>query len=126
MKPHRLYLISGRVEVRVRSIALITCWMTNEAVQEPKEGKQEMRRSRKVRKRNSWRVAVKVALKMDAGRIYSQTEGQALIIVSPDAVTPLIFYTFIHFLLLPLFLESTTRDCTSLEGLINESTQQRQ
>lgn len=63
---------------------------------------------------------------MDAGRIYSQTEGQALIIVSLDAVTPLIFYAFILFLLLPLFLKSTTRDCTSLEGLINESTQQRQ
>lgn len=110
----------------MRSIALITCWMTNEAVQEPKEGEQEMRPSRKVRKRKSWRIAGKAALKMDAGRIYSQTEGQDLIIVSPDAVTPLIFYAFIRFLLLALFLESTTRDCTSLEGLINESTQQRQ
>lgn len=34
---------------------------------------------------------------MDAGRIYSQTEGQAVIIVSPDAVTPhfLCVYTFL-------------------------------
>lgn len=37
---------------------------------------------------------------MDAGRIYSQTEGQALIIVSPDAVTP-------HFLRIYPFLVAT-------------------
>lgn len=125
MKPHRLYLISGRVEVRVRSIALITCWMTNEAIQEPKEGKQEMRRSRKVRKREL------------ADRSKGGAEDGCWQDILPDRGTgryyclsrccnTSFFYAFIHFLLLWLFLESTTRDCTSLEGLINESTQQRQ
>lgn len=47
MKQHRLYLISGGAEVRVRSIALITCRMTNEAGPGVKGGRGEKVRERK-------------------------------------------------------------------------------
>lgn len=43
MKQHRLYLISSSVEVRVRSIALITCRMTNEAAPGVKGGEEKVR-----------------------------------------------------------------------------------
>lgn len=48
MKQHRLYLISGGVEVRVRSIALITCRMTNEATPGVKGGEEKVRQRKEL------------------------------------------------------------------------------
>lgn len=61
---------------------------------------------------------------MDTGQKYSKTQGVALIIVSSDAVTSLIFKFFV--ITAFFFSEFTTEDRASLKGLINESTQHRQ
>lgn len=113
MKQHRLYLISGSVEVRVRSIALITCRMTNEAAPGVKGGEEKVRQRKEL---------------ADCGK--AVREDGCLKDAQPDEKPLLLFLvlffflqTFLHFLLFPggVFLEA----CTSLEGLINESTRQQ-
>lgn len=112
MKQHRLYLISSSVEVRVRSIALITCRMTNEAAPGVKGGEE------KVRQRKELADCGKAVL--EDGCLKDTQPDERPLLLFP--VLFCFFQTFLHFLLLPgFFLEA----CTSLEGLINESTWQQ-
>lgn len=90
MKQHRLYLISSSVEVRVRSIALITCRMTNEAAPGVKGGEE------KVRQRKELADCGK-PVQEDGCLKDTQSDERPLLLFL------VLFFFFKHFLLLPGF-----------------------